>query len=290
MGPQQQAAAPMVQTTEVLAATRDLPTGTILKETDMKWIGWSADSDTSQFYLKSKDDMNRLSGAVLRDGMRSGEPFLTGHVVQPHDHGFLAAVLLPGKRAMAVTLSPSADVAGFIFPGDHVDVILAHSFMHKEGTDSTERRVSETVLSDVRVLALDQKSDSMSTDPKIAQLATLEVSPQQAERLALIADIVGPTGSTHGSLSLVLRSLAVEDQTPVLGTTSNAGNFDTAITTPPVLGSGLTPSPKNESTATWDSDVIPPYPDLHPNNTTLEKVHVMRGSRDASDTSFERHE
>ena len=214
MTPQQEAATPAaVATTEVLAAAPDdLPTGSILKDMDMKWIPWASDaSDTSQFYLKGKDDSTRLAGAILRDGLRGGEPFLNGHVVQPHDHGFLAAVLVPGKRAISVTLAPSSEVAGFIFPGDHVDVILTHSFSRKDSTELTERRVSETVVTDVRVLALDQKSDRLSADPKVAQLATLEVTSQQAEKLALASDLAGAPGSNaRGNLSLVLRSLAAE--------------------------------------------------------------------------------
>jgi len=271
MGPQTGiVSAPVVQTTEILAATRDLPTGTILKESDMKWIPWAAESDTSQFYLKGKDDLGRLTGAVLRDGMRSNEPFLTGHVVQPHDHGFLAVVLGPGKRAMSVTLSPNAEVAGFVFPGDHVDVILTHGFSRKDSADLTERRVSETVLSDVRVLALDQKSDSMSADPKIAQLATLEVSPKQAEKLALAADLASST-SSHGSLSLVLRSLAVEDEAP-----------------PVVDAAGNAVPPSKASTTTWDSDVSPAFPGMNGDDGLMQRVHIMRG-KEATDSNFERH-
>ncbi len=261
MGPQQETSAPVpVATTQILAATHDLPTGTILKDADMKWIPWAADSDTSQFYRKDKDDTGRLVGAVLRDGMRAGEPFLTGHIVQAHDHGFLAAVLTPGMRAIAVTLSPSSGVAGFIFPGDHVDVILTHSFSRKDSADLTERRVSEIVLSDARVLALDQKTDSMSADPKVAQLATLEVTPKQAEKLALASDIVGQAGAgSHGNLSLVLRSLAADNGAAT-----------------------------GEKSVTWDSDVSSAFPSVNGEDGLMQRVHIMRG-KDATDSNFERH-
>ena len=256
------AAPPPIESTQVLAATHDLVTGTILKEADMKWIPWSADTDTSQFYTKNKDDIGHLVGAVLRDGLRSGEPLLIGHVVQPHDHGFLAAVLTPGKRAMSVTLSPSSEVAGFIFPGDHVDVILTHSFSRKDSAELTERRVSETVLTDVRVLALDQKTDSMLTDPKVAQLATLEVTEKQAERLALASDLAGPVGSnSHGSISLVLRSLTTEDN---------------ALAAP-------------EKSTTWDSDVSPAFPSVNGDDGLMQRVHIMRG-KEATDSNFDRHQ
>jgi pilus assembly protein CpaB len=237
----------------------------------MKWIPWPAESDTAQYYLKGRDEQGKLGGAVLRDGMRNGEPFITGHVVQPRDHGFLAVVLEPGKRAMSVTLTPSANVAGFVFPGDHVDVILTHGFSRKDNADLTERRVSETVLSDVRVLALDQKSDSLTTEPKIATLATLEVTPKQAEKLALAADLAGnAASSSHGSLSLILRSLATEDNAPLLDASGNAI---------------LTPS---ASTTTWDSDVSPSFPGVNGDDSLVHRVHIMRG-KEAVDTNFERH-
>jgi pilus assembly protein CpaB len=266
-----------IQTTQILAASRTMPVGTILKQSDMKWIPWSAEADTSQMYLKSKDDMGRLVGGVLRDGLHADEPILMGHVVQPQDHGFLAAVLEPGKRAIAIPLSPSAEVAGFIFPGDHVDVILTHSFSRKDVSDLTERRVSETVLTDVRVLALDQKSDTQSTDPKIAQTATLEVSPKQAEKLALAADIVGTpgNGNNRGSISLVLRSLATEESKEPAVTTLDG------ITLPD-------PKPTPERSTTWDSDVSPAYPSVNGDDGLMQKVHIMRG-KESTDTNFERY-
>lgn len=249
-----------VEATQVLAAARDLPTGTILKEGDMKWIAWGAETEGSKLYIKGKDDMNSLAGAVLREGLRQDEPLLTGQVVQPHDHGFLSAVLTPGKRAMSIALTPSAGVAGFIFPGDHVDVILTHSFSRKDVSDLTERRVSETVVSDARVLALDQKSDNQSTDVKVAQLATIEVTQKQAEKLALATDIVGQATSGRGSISLVLRSLAVDEPSLVAETRN----------------------------PTWDSDVSPAYPTVNGEDGLMQKVQVMRG-KEISESTFERH-
>jgi pilus assembly protein CpaB len=269
-------APPSVKTTQILAAARDLPTGTTIKEVDMKWIPWPSDADTSRLYLKGKDEMSALVGAILRDGIRTGEPISQGRVVQPRDHGFLAAVLAPGKRAMTVTLTPSSEVAGFIFPGDHVDVILTHSFNRKDVSE-TERRVSETILSDVRVLALDQKSDNQSNDPKVAALATLEVSPRQAEKLALAADLVGQAGGAgHGSISLALRSLATDSE----------ASTSTAI--PPSLSPEALSSPLEESGPTWDSDVSPAYPSVNGGDDLMQHVQVMRG-KETAESSFFRH-
>jgi pilus assembly protein CpaB len=265
---EQTAPAPVVEvkTTEILAAARDLPTGTILKEADMKWQPWAATAPTTKLFVKDKTDMATLIGAVLREGLKSDEPFIVGRVVQAHEQGFLAAVLDPGKRAVSVTLTPSAEVAGFIFPGDRVDVILSHTFSRKDSNDLSERHVSETVLTNVRVLALDQKSDNQSTEPKVAATATLEVSPRQAEKLALAIDMVGNSGSGRGTLSLALRSLGVEgDATPTLSVEA------------------LEPP-----TPTWDSDISPAYPTVNGEDGLMQKVQVMRG-KEKTEFTFERH-
>jgi pilus assembly protein CpaB len=253
-----------IQTTEVMAAARDLPTGTILRDMDIKWIPWAATADTSQMYLKGKAETSVLVGGVLRQGLHTDEPILQGRVVQAHEHGFLAAVLTPGKRAVSVTLTPSEEVAGFIFPGDHVDVLLTHRFVLKNDKgepDNTERALSETVVRDARVLALDQKSDDQSTDPKIAQLATVEVTPKQAEALILAIDMAGTAGQGKGSVSLVLRSLAGAD------------------------GSEPIDSPQvgiENDKATMDSDISPVFPRIARQN----KVRVMRG-KESTDTIFQ---
>lgn len=249
--------------TEILAATHDLPTGTILKESDMKWVTWPKEAETTKLYVKGNVEMSSLAGAVLRQGLRADEPLIQGYVVQPHEQGFLAAVLTPGLRAISINLTPSSGVAGFIFPGDHVDVILTHSFSRKDISDLTERRVSETVLTNVRVLALDQKSDSQTTDPKVAQLATLEVTPKQAEKLSLAEDMVSQSSVSHATLSLVLRSLANEDTPATAAADAHRG-------------------------PTWDSDVSPAFPTVNGEDGLMQKVQIMRG-KDITELSFERH-
>jgi len=252
--------------TEVLAAAHDLPIGTLIKEADLKWISWTTEADTGGLYVKGKTDENTVIGSVVRQSLREGEPLMSGHIVRPHEQGFLAAVLTPGKRAMAVAITPVAGVAGFIFPGDHVDVILAHQVERKDDASLTVRRVSETVLTDVRVLALDQKTSDQTTDPKIAQLATLEVTPKQAEKVALLTQL--------GTLSLVLRSLASETDTPAI---------------PAIPADALLPDalPGAETSYTWDSDVSEVLPKPSDRSGLVQKVQVMRG-KDTTETNFDR--
>ena len=260
-GQQAQEQKEVIPTSQVLAVAHDMPMGSILKEMDLKWIPWSDDAAKSgKFYIKGKTEMSSLVGAVVRDGLHTDDPIMVGHVVQTHEQGFLAAVLTPGKRAMSLTLTPTSGVAGFIFPGDHVDVILTHSFSRKDVDNLNDRFVSETVITDARVLALDQRSDNQSTDPKIAQVATIEVTPKQAEKLALAANLTGQ-GSRGGTLSLALRSLAVDEN----GNTVNQ----------PVGGT------------TWDSDVSSAYPSMNGDDGLLQHVQVMRG-KDISQSNFER--
>lgn len=269
MAPEKAAMAPPpVATTEILAAARNLPTGTIIKEMDLKWIPWAAEAVANgKYYVKGKNSAAEAVGAVLREGMSADEPLQSTRVVKLTDQGFLAAVLAPGKRAMSVTLSPSSGVAGFIFPGDRVDVILTHTFNRKDVDELTERYVSETVLTDVRVLALDQRSDNLATDPKIAQLATLEVAPKQAEKLALAVGIAGqPSGGSRASLSLVLRSLALDSE-----------GKDGAVVTETSAGG-----------ATWDSDVSRAFPTLNGEDGLMQKVQVMRG-KEKVESKFERY-
>lgn len=253
--------AQQVPTTEIAAAARDLPTGTILKESDLKWIPWAANAETGTLVVKSKSNLADLSGAVVRDGFRTDEPILSARIAHPHDQGFLAAVLNPGMRAMSISLTPMAEVAGFVFPGDRVDVILTHSFSRKDSPDLTERRVSETLLQNVRVLALDQRSDNQMTDPKVAQIATLEVDEKEAEKLALAIDMTG-SSINKASLALVLRSLASEDP-------SNSDK-------------------KSGPSPTWDSDVSAAYPTVNGDDGLMQRVQVMRG-KTITENTFERH-
>ncbi|MER2519830.1 MAG: Flp pilus assembly protein CpaB [Bdellovibrionales bacterium] len=309
--PKQQAQAP-IKTTEVAAAARDLAIGTVLKETDLKWIPWPANAENGQLYVKGKIELSSLVGSVLREGFRTDEQIVSAKLVQPHQQGFLAAILLPGMRAMTIPLTPSSSVAGFIFPGDHVDVILTHSFSRKDVSSLTERRVSETVLTDVRVLALDQKSDNHNIEPKVAQLATLEVTPKQAEKLALALDIVGnQNNSSRGMISLIIRSLASEEEqrgnavgSKELTTDSGLSSSSTSQITTTTEQSTTSSAPgvadnaagDNASSAqalrgkrnpTWDSDVSPVYPAVNGEDTLMQKVQVMRG-KEITETVFER--
>jgi pilus assembly protein CpaB len=190
---------------EILVAKKPMPAGTFVKPEELEWRPWPQEGITEAYLVKGKASEKDLAGAVVRTHLYAGEPITTSRVVHPGEQGFLAAVLDPGKRAVSIPVDGTSGVAGFVFPGDHVDVILAiKRTVTIEGTEGSEtRQFSETLLTDVRVLAIDQTLDNDSGAAKVGKNATLEVSPKQAERVALGLDM--------GTLSLSLRSLGRQE-------------------------------------------------------------------------------
>lgn len=201
-----QAAASAMQvdasTPHVLVATKALPVGTILDAESFRFQPWPKDLVEQAYYLKGQVDPAKLAGSVVRNAITAGQPLTQGAVVKPGDRGFLAAALTPGMRAVTVPVQLAASVAGFIFPGDRVDMMLTQSVVG--GGEGEPLKVSETILRNLRVLATDQRTNAMGEDGKpVVQPysnVTLEVTPKLAEKIAV--------SQTLGSLSLALRSMA----------------------------------------------------------------------------------
>ncbi|HEX6112426.1 MAG TPA: Flp pilus assembly protein CpaB [Geminicoccaceae bacterium] len=191
---------------EVLVADVNLPAGTFVKPQHLRWQRWPTDDVPDSYVLKSVRSNEEMIGAVVRSRIAIGEPITDGAVVKPGERGFLAAVLSPGMRAVSVPINPTSSHSGLIFPGDRVDLILTQSLTSGEG-ESALRRVSETVLSNIRIIAMGADT---SDDPREgeanekAKTATLEVTPRQAEEVALLTEL--------GKLSLSLRSLAAPSE------------------------------------------------------------------------------
>ncbi|MEQ9349769.1 MAG: Flp pilus assembly protein CpaB, partial [Alphaproteobacteria bacterium] len=162
----------------------------------------------SDTYVVQSDDAGEIFvGAVVRSGIAEGEPITTGRVVRPGDRGFLAAVLQPGHRAISVAVNATSGISGFVFPGDRVDLILTHAVQYE---DRPPRHAAETIMSDVRVLAIDQSTDDQEGEPTLAKTATLEVTPRQAEVIGVASEL--------GHLSLSLRSMATAETPDILRT------------------------------------------------------------------------
>lgn len=196
---EQAAAAP---TREILVTASPLAAGTLLRAEDVRW--WSPPSDaqfageivrptTDRRDAKPEakpeaDDETRaeVRGTALRAPLAAGAPVLRGNLVKPGDRDFLRIVLLSGARAVAVPIPVGS---GLLYPGDHVDVILTQTF--RSDGPAARRSVSETIAQDLRVLAVDSKSDGA------ARAVTLEVNSEQAERLNVATEL--------GKLALTLR-------------------------------------------------------------------------------------
>lgn len=192
---------------KVLVARKALPAGLILSAEHLAWRAWPRDGIAKSYIVqgKSKITSRSLYGAVVRRAVGAGEPVTEDRVVKPGERGFMAAVLTPGMRAVTVPVTATSGIAGFVFPGDRVDLILAHNYQTGKGADRQVNRASETLLTDVRVLAVDQKTTSKDGKAIVAKTATIEVTPKQAEIVALSVRL--------GELSLSLRSLRRKDVT-----------------------------------------------------------------------------
>jgi pilus assembly protein CpaB len=198
---QQQIAEP--QGIKVLVAKVPLPTGVFVQKDQLRWQIWPGDDIPENYLTEQEIQPEDLVGAVVRRGFTIGEPITPTRVIRPGDRGFLAAVLRPGFRAIAIRVNATSGVSGLVFPGDRIDIILTHVISDRSGTEPVDRRASETILENVRVLAIDQTVSEDATTPSVASNFTLEVTPKQAEMLSVVREL--------GGLSISLRSLAKDE-------------------------------------------------------------------------------
>lgn len=196
------ATAPVIPPVMVLVAKGDIAAGSFLTADNLRWQEWPRDSLNESYVQQDKAKLEDFVGTVVRSRLTGGEPVTPARVVHPGDRGFMAAVLTPGMRGVTVNVTPSTGMAGFVSPGDRVDLILTmvvHGDSSKGGSD---RHMSETVLTNLRVLAMDQRISDDKKDVTVPKTATLEVTPKQAEIIAVTADL--------GLLTLSLRSIATD--------------------------------------------------------------------------------
>jgi pilus assembly protein CpaB len=187
---------------KVLVAQRALPVGTIITPDSIGYQPWPKEMVDNAYFVEGESDLNKMLGTVVRHVITAGEPITRGALVAPGDRGFLAAALGPGMRAITVPVSAKTGVGGFVFPGDHVDMMLTQTV---KGDDGPALKVAETVLKNVRVLATDHSTESTQTADgqtkvRAFRTVTLEVTPRIAEKVAV--------AQTIGTLSLSLRSIA----------------------------------------------------------------------------------
>ncbi|WP_207479779.1 Flp pilus assembly protein CpaB [Arenibaculum pallidiluteum] len=190
------------QTVMVLVARQDLKPGQFVRAEQLRWQAWPTDAVTAAYAVQGKRSEADFVGAVARTPVYAGEPVSEARFVKPGDRGFLAAVLGPEMRAVTVPITATSGNAGFVFPGDRVDLVLTGRMTSSDGQGP---QFAATVLESVRVLAIDQRLAAQGGDPTVGRTATLEVTARMAETVSLALAV--------GNLSLSLRGLGAETGT-----------------------------------------------------------------------------
>jgi pilus assembly protein CpaB len=201
--PQVSVVQPAMDMVDILVAKSDIQLGSALKPDDLSWQTWPSAAAGPQFIRKSGRPaaLEEFKGAIARQPFIAGEPIREQKLIKSDGSGFMSAILTPGMRAISTDISPETGVGGFILPNDRVDVLLTRRDADSQKQSGGDGFVSETVLRNVRVLAIDQTVEEKNGQKVVVgKTATLELAPRQTETLAL--------SRQRGTLSLALRALA----------------------------------------------------------------------------------
>jgi pilus assembly protein CpaB len=206
----------------VVVAKRDIAPGTLVQVgADIEWRLPPADLLNPENYLREGNArIEDFGGAVVRRQLRAGEPIPQNAIMRSGEGGFMSAVLEPGMRAVTISVTAASGNAGFISPGDRVDLILTRKLRGSNqgaGGNSDERTVGKTFVRNVRVLAVDQMVDNPENKAILAKTVTVEVSENQAAQIAIAAEV--------GKLSLSLRSMTVPQDTAASGDKPSVENL-----------------------------------------------------------------
>ncbi len=206
--PVQQVVKPAIETVDVLVAKKEIGLGTAVQPADIGWQTWPAAAANASF-IQKKSHPNALEdfkGAIARAPFVAGEPIREQKMIRANGSGFMSAIITPGMRAISTDISPESGVGGFVLPNDHVDVILTRRDQEQQ-KHSGDGVTSETVLRNVRVLAIDQTvQEKDGQKVVVGKTATLELTPHQAETLVM--------SRQRGTLSLALRALTENKAAP----------------------------------------------------------------------------
>jgi pilus assembly protein CpaB len=196
-----------VDTVDILVAKGDIAMGRVVSAQEMQWQSWPTAAASQHFIRRSAkpNAVEQLSGSIARAAFVTGEPIREAKLIKGGS-GFMAAILPAGLRAVSTEISAETGAGGFILPNDRVDVLLTRRDREAERRSGVDTHVTETILTNMRVLAIDQMiQEKDGQRVVVGKTATLEVTPRQAETLALSRQL--------GTLSLALRSLADADKT-----------------------------------------------------------------------------
>lgn len=249
---QQQVIAPP-PTEQILVAATQLQGGSLLQPGDIGAGALVAGSIPVGAEQDTPQNRSALIGAMIRTSLAPGSPILDSQVIRPGDHGFLAAVLMPGMRAVTVGVDNISGANGLIWPGDNVDVLLTQTI---SGAPSDKSIAAEVVLSDVRVIAtgaeLVKTAENAPNGGPPAQTVTLEVTQDQAARVLVATNL--------GKLSLIVHSSQAR--------------------------AGAVQVNAQEPQPVWAGDVSPALANQHPSVPQVSTVKVFQGTPNAQDYSF----
>jgi pilus assembly protein CpaB len=192
-----------LQTVDVLVAKSDIGLGQTVNPDDMQWQTWPAATASNSFIRRNErpDATSQIAGSIARAPFIAGEPIRELKLVKAPGSGFMAAILPTGMRAISTEISPETGAGGFILPNDRVDVILTKRDKNPDRSGQPDIVNSEIILSNVRVLAIDQApKEKDGQNAVVGKTVTLELKPEQSETLS--------RARQTGTLSLALRSIA----------------------------------------------------------------------------------
>lgn len=194
----------------IIITKRDIPVGTMVQPlSDLDWRVMPPEEIREDHLRDDAVQMENFSGAITRRPLRAGEPVTQSALTRAGAGSFMSAVLEPGMRAVTISVTPTSGNAGFLSPGDRVDLIVTHRVRSAAGTNPEGSVISETFVRDVRVVAVDQMLDNPENTAILAKTVTVEVTPRQAEQVAVAADL--------GKISFVLRSMAAAPKEEATG-------------------------------------------------------------------------
>ena len=256
-------AAPPAALNFVRVAAHTFQVGTLLDGTNAPFHEWDG-RITEDMIPKDVAAEQDISGAVIIAPIAKGQAILRSQLLLPGQEGFLAAVLHPGMRAISIAVDAVSGNAGHIFPGDHVDVILTQDLARLTEGMSNQRLASETILQDVRVIAVDQNLNEnlkQRDAEKVARTITLEVDQADAQRVTLASGL--------GKLSLSLRGLLKADL-PEVDRLAQPDGVDKEPAAPrPVWANDVSSVLR---------DYRSPAPGPEPAEATARPVRILRGA------------
>jgi pilus assembly protein CpaB len=245
-------------TNKVAVALADISLGARLNPEMVRMVDWPA----SAVPPGAITDPKLLETRVTRTSIQRGEPIMEGKLAPPGTKGGLSAVVADGKRAMTVRVNDVVGVAGFALPGNFVDILVNTQEESAKNSGNKDHAISKIVLERILVLAIAQESSRDETKPKVVNAVTLELTPDQVEKLDLARSV--------GTLSLVLRNQI--DPGPVNTSGATKASLLDAKTTIPAPEAKPTPVAKPAI-----KRVVAHAPAPTPVRVPTEQVEVIKG-------------